>query len=254
MVGYLLLNRSLKQGYALILLLSMFVSVCVSMRQVAAQEVSFTPRYDSQASRPKRVKKTPTPQVDVARAPQLYSLGRFSRLFQEMCRIFEVEQRQDRVFLVAKAAAEDEQECPSCRAFTRQVAQSCASKARVKKAPTLSPTPDGQAAAIATPSVEREAAVAEDKRLNRYPRTDLIEVLSRLSKELYQFSPGDGPVFAALRSFEVRLFAVPDLTVGEKEYYGIVLAYLYSAWAGRPGSPLENTTPSPDEVSELFGH
>jgi hypothetical protein len=174
-------------------------------------------------------------------------------LFQEMCRLLEIEQRRQRVFLVAKVAAEDAQECSSCRALTRQIAQSCAPKARVNKEGTRSPTPGEQGGDLA-PANEHEDGKVDGKRLSRYPRTDLIEVLSRLSDGLYDFSPGQGPVFVALKSLEHRLLAAPDLTVGEKEYYGIVLAYLFSAWAGRPGSPLEIATPSPEEVAELFKH
>jgi hypothetical protein len=86
----------------------------------------------------------------------------------------------------------------------------------------------------------------------RYPRTDLIEVLSLLSVELYEFGPGKGPVFDALKSLQDRLTGDPTLTAGEREYFGIILTYLSSAWAGRPGSPLESATPSPEEIAELF--
>jgi hypothetical protein len=77
--------------------------------------------------------------------------------------------------------------------------------------------------------------------------------VSQLSNALHDFSPGKGPVFDALKSFEWRMLSAPDLTLGEREYFSTVFEYLFSAWAGRPGSPLELATPSPEEVSELFG-
>lgn len=244
--------RSFRKGSARFFGLSVVALLFFSAAVAAAQEVPFTPRYDGLTPQAKRAKKTPTPKVEPARAPQLYSLGRFNLLFQEMCQLLEREQRRERIFVVAKAAAEDEQECPACRALTRQVAQSCAPKARIKKA--AAPSSPGEEPATGTLVGRVKDARAEDKLLNRFPRTDLIDVLSRLSDGLYEFTPGQGPVFMALKSFELRLFAVPDLTIGEKEYYGIVLSYLFSAWAGRPGSPLEIATPSPEEVADLFKH
>lgn len=221
-----------------------------------AQEVSFTPRYDgisSEAGRPnvpKRSKPNQTEEADAASAPQLHSLGRFNGLFQEMCQLLELEQRRERIQRIAKNASDDEQECPSCRAFARQIAQSCATKPRMKKS-TKGKSPEGQTVNLASATPLNDAKAGE-RLLKRYPRTDLVDVLSRLSEGLHGESPGQGPAFMALKSFEQRLFSVPDLTPGERDYYGIVVAYLYSAWAGRPGSPLEIATPSPEEVAELF--
>jgi hypothetical protein len=232
---------------------SLFALCILSVDSALTQEVSFTPRYDGVSHQAEQVKRTPTPKVeDVVRAPQLYSLARFNSLFQDMCRLLVLDRRQERVFIVAQSAAEDEQECPTCRAFARQVAQSCATKASPKRSATPVPTAEsGKQAAADVAGPKNEVGGTP---LYRYPRTDLIDVLSRLSDSLYEFSPGQGPVFEALKSFEHRLSTAPDLTIGEKEYYGIVLAYLYSAWAGRPGSPLESATPSPEEVAELFKH
>ncbi|MFN4896206.1 MAG: hypothetical protein ACK5GN_06470 [Pseudomonadota bacterium] len=219
-----------------------------------AQEVSFTPRYDAIGSEVKRFKRTPTPVVDAVPAPQLYSLGRFNPLFQQMCRLLEEDGRRDRLFRIAKGGSDDEQDCPSCRALFRQIAQSCAAKVRVKK--ISQPTP----VARATAGARQE--LGDSKGLNqgtgdlsvrpRYPRTDLLDVLSQLSTALYDFSPGKGPCFDALKSLELRLSTAPDLAVGEREYFSVVMTYLMAAWAGRPGSPLENATPNPKEIAELF--
>ncbi len=235
-----------------ILLALVFLSVGLA----AAQEVPFTPRHDAispdsiRANSSTRAKKTQTVEVNPARAPKLHSLARFNPLFMEMCQLLELEQRRERIQLVAKTASDDEQECPSCRAFARQIAQSCAPKPRMKKATKRNAL--GEQAATPTSVAGDNNHKGEDKLFKRYPRTDLIDVLSRLSEALYQDSPGQGPGFTAIKSFERRLFAVPDLAIGEREYFGIVIAYLYSAWAGRPGSPLEIATPSPAEVAELF--
>ncbi len=123
---------------------------------------------------------------------------------------------------------------------------------------------ESQVEAAVTPSAEQGAAtdgVVEQGLVQqatpavaqkRYPRTDLVEVLSLLSVELYEFGPGKGPVFDALKSLQDRLTGDPTLTAGERDYFGIVMAYLSAAWAGRPGSPLESATPSPEEIAELF--
>ena len=43
-----------------------------------------------------------------------------------------------------------------------------------------------------------------------------------------------------------------DLTPGERDYYSVLLTYLFSAWEGRPDSPLSAGTPTPAEIAELF--
>lgn len=224
-----------------------------------AQEVSFTPRYDGVESgiesQLKRTKKTPTPVTEVARAPQLYSLARFNLLFRDMCELLEADGRRSRIYSAARQGSDDEQICPSCRALARQIAQSCAPKIRLKKEPAR----PQETPTVATGGVGVVGAAtsgisgAEGPPQVRYPRTELVEVLSKLSAALYDFSPGKGPVFDAIRSFELRIFSLPELTLGERDYYGIYFTYLLSAWAGRPESPLDSATPSPEEVSKLFG-
>lgn len=232
------------------------------------QEVSFTPRYDSITPAKKRVKREATPLIEAKKAPQLYSLARYNLLFQEMCRLLEADGRRERVYKVCKAAVEEEQGCSSCRALLRQIAQSCSPKALPKKTPvpipSLTPVPpsvelpvgDNQEANPIVPAVQSAGpapvmppAAAQPK---RYPRTDLIDVVSRLSDEMHEFSPGPGPVFDAVRSFETHLVGREDLTPGERDYYGHLLSYLFSAWDGRPDSPLNAGTPSPSEIAELF--
>lgn len=203
------------------------------------QEVSFTPRYDSITPAKKRVKREATPLIEAKKAPQLYSLARYNLLFQEMCRLLEADGRRERVYKVCKAAVEEEQGCSSCRALLRQIAQSCSPKALPKKTPLPMPT-------------VAPAPASLDQQPKRYPRTDLIDVVSRLSDGLHEFGPGPGPVFDAVRSFETHLVGREDLTPGERDYYGHLLSYLFSAWDGRPDSPLNAGTPSPSEIAELF--
>jgi hypothetical protein len=230
--------------------------MCLATPLSVAQEVSFTPRYDGVSPGATRAKRTPTATPEAAQAPKLYSLSRFNVLFQQMCELLEADQRRDRVFEIAKSGVEEEQGCSSCRALLRQLVQSCAPKPSTKKTPPSdTPTPRGDrgdAAPDATgeENLPTEAPMGISPR--RYPRTDLVEVLSRLSSGLYEFSPGKGPVFEALKNLERRLMVGATLTPGERDYFGTVMAYLFSAWAGRPDSPLENPTPSPEEIAELF--
>jgi|GEM_PF-2423734 len=238
------------------------------------QEDTFTPRYDAISPEKKRPKKKATPQIDVKKSPPLYSMARYNLLFQEMCRLLEADARRDRVYRVSKEAVEEEQGCSSCRAFLRQMAQSCAPKAKLKKVDTPAPTPtitanpEGAQAgeirsaassdSIAEPSqIAPEISETPDVAITepqprRYPRTDLVDVVSRLSDELHDFGPGPGSVFDAVKSFESHLIGVPDLSPGERDYYGVLLSYMFSAWEGRPDSPLSAGTPSPDEIAELF--
>jgi len=259
-------------------LLSALFLTCVAVSSIfladysSCQEVSFTPRHDAISSEKKRVKRKQTPQVDVKKAQPLYSLARYNLLFQEMCRLLEADRRRDRVYRVCKAAVEEEQGCSSCRALLRQIAQSCSPKAQLKKAPAPKPAPsptpaEAPAGADGSPESsdsgtespsELQAVQATSTNLpkepqpRRYPRTDLVDIVSRLSDGLQEFGPGPGPVFDALKSLESHLMGLEDLTPGERDYYGVLLTYLFSAWEGRPDSPLSAGTPSPAEIAELF--
>lgn len=230
-------------------------SIALVCHPLVAQEVSFTPRYEGITPSPRRGKKIPTVTPEPVQAPKLYSLARFNNRFQDMCGLLEADRRRERFFGVVKLAADEEKACSSCRALFRQLAQSCRPKLKAKREPSptvevtqeQASTPDGQGALV-RPVQEGAPTIAP----KRYPRTDLIEVLSLLSNELYEFGPGKGPVFDALKSLEARLTSEPTFTAGERDYFGIVMTYLFAAWAGRPGSPLESVTPSPEEIAELF--
>jgi hypothetical protein len=223
-VGSPVLSRSLWSMRSLSLV-TLFLFSILTLDRADSQDVSFTPRHDAISTEKKRPKRKSTPIAEVNKAPQLYSLARYNLLFQEMCRLLDADMRRDRVYRVCKAAVEEEQGCSSCRALLRQIAQSCSSKTQPKKT-TAQP--------------------------RRYPRTDLVDVVSRLSEGLQEFGPGPGPVFDAVKSFESHLMGVGDLSPGERDYYGVLLTYFFSAWEGRPNSPLSAGTPSPSEIAELF--
>jgi hypothetical protein len=86
----------------------------------------------------------------------------------------------------------------------------------------------------------------------RYPSTELVDLLSRLSAEMYEFEPGNGSTFVALKAVVDRLLQVNELTPGERDYFSVFGGFLLAAWEGRPESPLEVAPVSPTEVAELF--
>ncbi len=235
--------------------LTLFLATCVYLPGARCQEVSFTPRFEGiPTPSAKKAKATPTPGIKASRAPQLYSLARFNNLFQEACRLFESDRRRERVFAVAKAGAEDVHECASCRALFRQFAQACTPKMQVGTTREKSPATSSEITPVPASTRGKEGQTADPggPSPKRYPRTDLVDVLSRLSGGLNEFGPDNSPVFEALKGFERRLMAADGLTAGERDYYGVVLAYLFAAWSGRPGSPLEDSTPTPEDIAELF--
>jgi hypothetical protein len=212
------------------------------------------------------------------RVKHIYSFSRFSGDFKELCRLAEVDGRRERLYSVAAKGMLEEQGCPTCRALLKQIVSSC----YVKATPAIVDTPNkeevqavvtevaeatpgatlggnlgvsAEVTAEATVSVT-EANVKSDKTTavaRRFPSTELVDRLSRLSLALYDFGPGSGAVFEALKSFERRLLFGGELTPGERDYFEVFFSYLFSSWSGRPGSPLDGRTPSPGELREMFG-
>lgn len=261
---------------------------CASIAQ-EANEVPFNPRYDGvevpldSSGNPAVVAATRVPAPTPARKDaqsdgpdnkhrirHIYSFSRFSGDFKELCRLAEGDGRRDRLYAVAAKGMGEEQGCPSCRALLKQVAASCYLK--VKPAVVDTPNKEAvQAAVTAVPEatlgvgveVTAEATVSaagasvrSDKTTavpRRFPSTELVDRLSRLSLALYEFGPGSGAVFEALKSFERHTLFGADLTPGEHDYFEVFFSYLFSAWSGRPGSPLDGRTPSPRELREMFG-
>lgn len=86
----------------------------------------------------------------------------------------------------------------------------------------------------------------------RYPSTEAIDAVSRLSAGLYELEPGFGATFEASRTLSQKLLALDELTPAERDYYSLISSYLLSAWEGRPDSPLDPRVQAREDVSELF--
>jgi hypothetical protein len=106
------------------------------------------------------------------------------------------------------------------------------------------PVPTPTAAVTATPAPTPQPA--------RYPSTELLDALSRLSHDLYELEPGFGNTFVATQKLSQDLLQQKELTPAERDYYSIFSSYLLSAWEGRPGSPLDPRVRAKEDVSELF--
>jgi hypothetical protein len=86
----------------------------------------------------------------------------------------------------------------------------------------------------------------------RYPSTEVIDAVSRLSAGLYELEPGFGATFEAARTLSQQLLSQDELTAAERDYYALFSSYLLSAWEGRPDSPLDPRVQAREDVSELF--
>lgn len=253
------------------LVLALCFGELVTGADLVAQEVSFTPRMDAiddnpRQKRPKSVVETPV----VTPKPQaVYSFARFAPKLKLVCERLRVEGRNQRVYDVAKQALAEDQDCASCRALYRQFVLLCETKVD-RSAKPLTPTPtvapsatpdlkagefnplskfDGKDDNTPTPTV---TPTPEPPQPVRYPSTELIDVLSRLSAEMYDFEPGSGSTFVALKAVVDRLLQVNGLTPGERDYFSVFGGFMLAAWEGRPESPLEVAPVSPTEVAELF--
>jgi hypothetical protein len=87
---------------------------------------------------------------------------------------------------------------------------------------------------------------------DRYPRTEVIDAASRLSISLYEMEPGEGSPFKAVRSFEARVLAQKNLSPGERDYFGVLISYLLSAWAGREDELIKPKPLTRDDIVDLF--
>ena len=234
------------------------LSVALGATEAAAQEVPFNPRYDGIADR-KTNPATPTPDPS-AKQTAVYSFARFAPLFKVMCEGLEADRRSARVFAVATVGLKEEVSCPSCRAFYRQLVQSCA--APRQKKPKETPTAAAEDATSSKAGVEAEqqptptlaptATPTATPQPDRYPRAEVIDAASRLSISLYDMEPGEGSPFKAVRSFEARVLALKDLTPGERDYFGVLLSYLLSAWDGREQELLKPKPLTRDDIADLF--
>lgn len=169
----------------------------------------------------------------------VFSFGRFEKGFRSLCSELEVDQRRTRIFLLAQSRAKDQNECPSCRALWRSVTTTCRqgkkedakaprSKKKTKKndagegaEPTeVEPTPTPEPTPTAVPAA-------------RMPSTVVLDNASLLSTAFYEADPRKGGIFQAISNFTTVLLSQPDLSVAEKDYYGILTTYLLAAWEGR---------------------
>lgn len=248
------------------------------MRVVLAQDVPFNPRLDALEDKKPRRAKTPVVQEPV-KHQAVYSYARFAVSFKVLCAALEADGRQVKVYQVSKTALGQEYGCSSCRALYRQLVNACqppvpkiaGSKKKVTPVATVNVSPDeaSEDEGGASEEVNEDGASATEMAPEssptpgpnlgeaaiqpaRYPRTDLVDAASRISVALYDIEPGNGSTFRALQNFEERLLASSQLTPGEKDYFGVMFSYLFSAWEGRPGSPLDPRVKAKEDVSVLF--
>jgi hypothetical protein len=231
---------------------TLFAIACCAA-SCAAQEAAFTPRYDGIDEGRRRKSATPTAVV-VTKAQPVYSFARFNGLFKSICAGLEAERRRARVFEVAKIGLAEEGDCSSCRALYRQLLQSCgppvSPRSRTKPLNQGSLQDDGRGAGEAVSELREPTPTPTTPA--RYPRTELLDAVSRLSAELYELEPGAGSTFKAVKNFEERLLKVKDLAPGERDYFGVLTTYLLASWDGRPDSPHGPRKLSREDIADLF--
>jgi hypothetical protein len=221
-----------------------------------AQDSSFNPRYDGLEDEKGKAAAAAT----VAPPQGIYSFARFNYLFKALCEGLEAEGRRARVFEVSKAGLQQELDCTPCRAFYRQLIQTCAPPRWrwVQATPTPSPTPivaeEGDELPTPEPTVPQPTPTPTPVGTPpaRYPSAAVLDVASRLSVGLYEMDPGEGSPLQAVKSFEARIFGIKELTPGERDYFGVLSAYLLSAWAGREKQILEPKALEREDIADLF--
>ena len=197
----------------------------------------------------------------------VFSFGRFEKGIRSLCAELDVDQRRIRIFTLAQARAKDPTECPSCRALWRSVAGNCRQVKKESQKGSTEPkkkknskvrsenAKEGEAGPTATPEATPTAIPAA-----RMPSTVALNDASLLSTAFYEADPKKGGVFQAVVNFQKVLLSLPNLTIAEKDYYGILMTYILSAWEGRqegssgPGaeSGPQHTATKQRELQQLF--
>jgi hypothetical protein len=210
----------------------------------------------------------------------IFSFARFEPDFKGMCKGLEEDGRRERIVAIAEVGVKKEKECITCRSFWKMIVAACG---KLGPRPTPTPKPkktrrgkDAEEAetagatqeakpetpqvstnepqtgeptnAVAVPTSATPPAATGKGRQVRYPSTEVLDEVSRVSSEIYALDSGDGQVAEMVRYFAKTVRETPGLSIVEREYYDIFLTYLLAAWSGRVDATRK---PPPTPAAEL---
>jgi hypothetical protein len=145
-------------------------------------------------------------------------------------------------------------ECGSCRVLWRTLERQCR-VSTIKKTDKKKKTKKGEEEAVeAAPEVEATPTPIPLPR-QRVPSPEVIDIASRLSVSMFE-GEREGMMKESVDRITDMLERYGEPTAGEREYFGIVRAYLMASWSGREeiskAAPHKVEPDEPDDPDELL--
>lgn len=203
--------------------------------QVLAQDVAFTPRFDSiEGSDVASYQHGSLGGTD----KQLYSFGRFRSEIESVCVGLDEDKRAHRLAEIAAAGSPTSDLTPTYRSLLREFAARCSSRSVVRRGSEKKNHSVGALFDVPYPS--------------RWPSVETLDAASRLSAALYSYDKDSGGIFVAVRRFSSLVLSFRGLSRGEIDYYSTFFKYLQAAWMGRENTDRYQRLANKEESNILF--
>jgi hypothetical protein len=219
--------RLFSHRFVFLVVLSLVLSVCDAC---LAEDVSFSPRFDSIASDDGGINKGGA--KSGTGSQHIYSFSRFSPLIQAVCKGLATDQRNALLSEVASESSRKEAACATCRALLNEFASGC----RRSKQRNTMPT-------------ERLVTVPYPA---RNPSTVTLDGVSRLGQAMFELDRESGHVFVAISRFASIVLSQRGLSRGELDYFGTFFAFFKSPWVGRVSTERYSRLAQDEESRALF--
>ena len=195
-----------------------------------AEDVSFSPRFDSIASDESGINKGEA--TGGTGSQHIYSFSRFSSLIQVVCKGLATDQRNSFISEVASKSSRKEAACATCRALLNEFASACRHSKQKHRAPT-----EGL---LTVPYPART------------PSTLTLDGVSRLAQAMFELDRESGQVFAAVSRFASIVLSQRGLSRGELDYFGTFFTFFKSPWIGRADTERYSRRAQDEESRALF--
>lgn len=214
------------------------ITMCIPMcffGLVHAQEVAFTPRFDSVEN---GEGESPESGSQVGLDNHLYSFGRFRAEIDLVCARLDEDKRAGRLVQIAEDSGRAKDLSPTYRALLKEITLRCGAIMRAQRGM-------GQNRSVVSPLFDVPYP-------SRWPSTETLDATSRLGAALYSYDKDSGTIFVALRRLSTLVLGYRGLTRGEIDYYGAFFKFLQSAWMGRKQTDRYQRLANKEESTVLF--
>lgn len=194
---------------------ALLFTICF-ISKIDAQEVSFTPRFDTVED---SAIESHNDGSQVGLEAHLYSFGRFRSEIDLVCAGLDGDKRTNRLVEISAEGSRVKGLTPTYRALLNEIASRCSATIRSSKG-------TGQNRSVAS-------SLFDVPYPSRWPSTETLDATSRLGAALYSYDKDTGTIFVALHRFSSLVLSYRGLSRGEIDYYGTFFKFLQGAWIGR---------------------